>query len=174
MATVGAAGFAAGVVVLGARKLAMQGMTAIAGDWFRQLKVEHKLAEALFETGLRTKTHETGKRTAILAHLAYALLKHGLQEETVIYPALRAVDEGEAAKALAAEHFDIKSYLHNLAEMPKDDPMWIQLWGSFHKLVKHHVREEEEEIFPKFYKRMTPKQNRHLTAAMNREGVKLA
>ncbi len=171
---IAALGFATGMAVLGARKLAMQGMTAIAGDWFRQLKLEHKLAETLFEAGLRTTPNETGKRTAILAHLAYALLKHGLQEETVIYPALRDADKGSTAKALAAEHFDIKTYLHDLSEMDKDDPKWIKLWDKFYGLIKHHVREEEDVVFPGFHERLSGKQNRHLTAAMNREGIKLA
>lgn len=167
-------GFVAGMAVLGARKLGMQATTAIAGDWLRQLKLEHRLAETLFEAGLRTKSHETGKRTLILAHLAYALIKHGLQEEAVIYPALRDDGKTGAAKTLAAEHFDIKTYLHDLAEMPKNDPRWIEIWTAFYKLIKHHVAEEEQDVLPAFHDRLSPKQNAHLTRAMNREGVKLA
>ncbi len=174
LAGVAAAGFAAGVAVLAARKLGMQATTAIAGDWFRQLKLEHRLAEALFEAGLRTKSRETGKRTLILAHLAYALIKHGLQEEAVIYPALRDDGKNGVAKSLAAEHFDIKTYLHDLAEMRKDDPRWIEVWSAFYKLIKHHVAEEEQDVFPAFHERLSAKQNAHLTRAMNREGVKLA
>lgn len=168
------AGVGIGVALLGGRKVGMQLTTAVAGDWFRQLKAEHRMAQGLFELGARTKDNETGKRTAILAHLAYALLKHGVQEETVVYPTLREYGRNKTAVDLADEHFDIKTYLHRLSEMAKDDPRWIRLWNEFHELVDHHIREEEEDVFPPMHAALTPKQNRHLTLAMNREGVKLA
>ena len=132
------------------------------------------MAEALFELGLRTHPNETGKRTAILAHLAYALTKHDIQEANVIYPALRDDGENSEAKKLAAEHFDIKTYLHDLALLRKDDPQWIKVWNAFYNLVKHHVREEEEEVYPGFHERLSGRENRRLTLAMNREGIKLA
>lgn len=175
LAGVAAVGFVAGAAVLSARKAAMQATTALPGDWFAQLKTEHRLAETLFDALLKTKDHETGKRTALFAKLSYALLKHGLQEETVIYPALR--DSGGAngsAKHLASEHFDIKTFLHELSETPKDDPRWIATLRAFNDLVRQHVREEEEEIFPPFHEQMSDEDNRHLTRAMNREGIKLA
>lgn len=173
-AGIAAIGFAAGVGVLNARKLGMQATTAVAGDWFAQLKAEHRLAEALFEAGLKTRDRDTAKRTAILAKLAYALTKHALQEEAVIYPALRGADRSDAAKDLAAEHFEIKTFLHDLSEMEKDDPLWLPTWSRFHDLVKEHVGEEEQTVFPAFHGANSTRENLRLTAAMNREGIKLA
>jgi len=174
LAAAAAAGFVAGVAVLGARKAAMQGMTAIAGDWFAQLKAEHRLAETLFDLILETREHETGKRTALFAKLTYALVKHQLQEENVVYPALRDADQATAAKHLAAEHFDMKTYLHELQEMAKDDPRWLKKLYQFRRLVLDHVKEEEEQIFPAFHDRLSDEQNAHIGKAMNREGIKLA
>lgn len=176
LAPIGAAavGFVAGVALLTGRKAGMQATTAIAGDWLRQLELEHRQAEFLFKLGSKTKEHQTVRRTAILGHLTYALLKHGLQEETVIYPALREAGVADEPSKLAAEHFEIKTYLHRLAETPRNDPRWIRDWNDFHELVAHHVREEEDEVFPGFHERMSSRQNLHLTLAMNREGVKLA
>ncbi|MBV8594580.1 MAG: hemerythrin domain-containing protein, partial [Caulobacteraceae bacterium] len=82
LAVAGALGFTAGVAVLSGRKLGMQMTSAVAADWLRQLKIEHRIAEGLFKAGLKTKPHETAKRTALYGHLYYALLKHGVQEET--------------------------------------------------------------------------------------------
>lgn len=174
LAMAGVAGFAAGVAVLGARKAAMQAMTSVAGDWFATLKADHKLVEKLFELVNKTEEHDTAKRTLLLAKVTYALVKHTLEEENVIYPALRGVDQEMAAKHLAAEHFDIKTYLHELAEMPKDDPRWMATMRSLQTLVKSHVREEEQDIYPAFHAKMTKEQNTHLTLAMNREGIKVA
>ena len=174
LAGAAALGFVAGAAVLGGRKLAMQGMTAIAGDWFAQLKAEHRLAETLFDLILKTEEHETGKRTALFAKLTYALVKHQLQEENVVYPALREADQGKEAKHLASEHFDMKTYLHELNEMAKDDPRWLNKLAQFRKLVLEHVREEEEQIFPPFHEQMSAEDNAHISKAMNREGIKLA
>ena len=170
----GALGFAAGVTLLSGRKLGMQMTSAIAGDWLRQLKLEHRMAEGIFRAGLKTKPHETGRRTGLYAHLYYALLKHGLQEETTIYPALRQGGDAAAADHLAAEHFQVKTYLWRLHETRPDDPAWIGLWASFHELIARHIAEEEERVFPAFHERMARRSNRHLTLAMNRQGVKLA
>jgi len=170
----GAVGFTAGVALLSGRKLGMQMTSAIAGDWLRQLKIEHRMAEAIFRAGLETKPHETARRTGLYAHLYYALLKHGLQEETTIYPALRQGGDAASADHLAAEHFQIKTYLFRLHETRPDDPNWIGLWASFHELIARHVVEEEERVFPAFHERMSRRSNRHLTLGMNRQGVKLA
>ena len=174
LAGAAAAGFMAGAAVLSARKVAMQATTAVAGDWFAQLKAEHKLAETLFDLIEKTQEHETGKRTALFAKLTYALVKHQFEEENVIYPALRDADPDGAAKHLAAEHFDMKTYLHDLSEMAKDDPRWIRKLGEFKTLVLEHVREEEDKVFPPFHDKLSPEDNTHITKAMNREGIKLA
>jgi hemerythrin superfamily protein len=174
LAGAAAAGFVAGAAVLSARKVAMQATTAVAGDWFAQLKAEHRLAETLFDLILATREHETGKRHALFSKLTYALVKHQLEEENVVYPALREADQATAAKHLAAEHFDMKSYLHELNEMPKDDPRWLAQVRHFRRLVLDHVREEEEQVYPAFHGRLSPEHNAHITRAMNREGIKLA
>lgn len=168
------AGFVAGVALLSGRKLAMQATTAVAGDWFAQLKAEHRQVEALFKAVHLTKDKDVAKRTALLAHIAYALLKHGVQEETVIYPAMRGAQDEAPAKQLAAEHFDIKTYLHELSEMDKDSPKWMKKLKVLEDLVAEHVREEEDELFPALRARLSAEENAHLTKAMNREGIKLA
>lgn len=170
----GAVGFTAGVALLSGRKLGMQMTSAVAGDWLRQLKLEHRMAEAIFRAGLKTKPHETARRAGLYAHLYYALLKHGLQEETTIYPALRQGGEAASADHLAAEHFQVKTYLFRLHETRPDDPAWIGLWASFHELIAKHVADEEERVFPAFHERTSRRANRHLTLSMNRQGVKLA
>jgi iron-sulfur cluster repair protein YtfE (RIC family) len=167
-------GIVTGVALTVARKIAMQMTTAIAGDWRRQLEAEHRLALALFDIGAKTKPEQTARRTAVLAKLSYALVKHGLQEEMVIYPAARQHGSSTSAQHLAAEHFDIKTYLRRLADMSKGDPQWIRIWTEFQQLVSGHIAEEEQVFFPRLHAQMTPDQNRSLTWAMNRQGLKLA
>jgi hemerythrin superfamily protein len=174
MAGMAALGFVVGVAALGVRKVAMQATTAVAGDWFAALKADHKLVDALFGLLLKTGEHETAKRHLLFSKIAYALAKHQFEEEHVIYPALRDGGGAETPKHLDAEHFDMKTYVHQLLELPKDDPRWIKKVASLHHLLQAHVREEEEIVFPALHDRLSSKENAHLTRAMHREGIKLA
>ena len=174
LAVAGAVGFVAGLAALSARKAATQAVSAMSGDWFAALKAEHKVVDRLFSLACATKDNETAKRTALLAKIAYALSKHALQEENVIYPAIRDSDQGVASRELAAEHFDMKTYLHELDRLEKDDPRWLGKLKAFRKLVKEHVRQEEEFVFPELRDRLPAADNARLTREMLKEGAKLA
>ena len=170
-----AVGVLVGLLLNPARKVAWQGHEALAGEWDSVLKQEHRMVEAAFEMVMVTDSSETARRAALFKKINWALLKHGTQEEVVIYPALRAVaTEEEAARHLYEDHADIKTLLYRLATMPKDDAMWLAKMGELQALVLRHAREEEEEIFPRFKERLSPEMNRKLTLDVHREGVRLA
>jgi len=169
-----AVGFIAGVAANHARKAAIQGIEATKGDWFEVLKAEHKLVDGLFDKILATGDNETLKRTKLLLALEQALGKHALQEEDVVYPHLRMVGIEAESKALSSEHADIKTYLHELEQTPKDDPKWLARVREFQTLVRHHVQEEETEIYPRFKEKLSAEENGKLTARMHLEGMKLA
>lgn len=172
-----AVGFVAGLAAHSARKLAHQGAEIAltkGGDWLDVLKLEHKMVDTLFEQLLKTQDHETKKRTALLLGIKQGLTKHGLQEEDVVYPALREAGIETEAKELYSEHADIKTYLHELEQKPKDDPSWLERVRAFHTLIQHHVREEEDEIYPRFKAKLTKDQNAKITKRMHVEGLLLA
>ena len=175
-AGVAALGFVAGMFAVPARKLAHQGLeTALSkNDWFGILKLEHAAVNTLFEQLLQTDETQTKKRTALLLAIKQGLTKHALQEEDVVYPALREAGIEADTKELYAEHADIKTYLHELETKPKDDPHWLERVRSFHSLIQHHVRDEEDEIYPRFQSQLSEEQNSRLTKRMNVEGFLLA
>jgi hemerythrin superfamily protein len=169
-----AVGVMAGIALSAGRKVAMQGAEALHGDWFEILKAEHRMVDKLFEQLLQTSDNQRVKRTLLLGKIAHALSKHAMQEEMVIYPALKAANSNGQAMHLYEDHAQIKIFIHDLQEIHKDDPLWIERARAFHKCVMHHVREEEDEIFPTYHGRMSPQQNRHLTLMVHKEGLKLA
>lgn len=174
LAGAGAVGFLAGVATGGARKLAAQAVTTTGhADWLEALKSEHRQADMVFDLLEQTTEADVGKRKAGVQKLEYALTKHGVEEENVIYPALREADQEAAAKHLYSDHADIKTFIYELKEMPKDDPRWLPRLRAFHALVKEHVREEEEEIYPAFKAKMTEEQNARLSKSMQAMGVKV-
>ncbi len=170
-----AAGVLLGLLLNPARKVAWQSGEALAGDWVGVLKAEHRMVQAAFEAVLDTSAEEPGKRAALFKKINWALLKHGVQEETVIYPALREVaTEEEKAKHLYEDHADIKTHLYRLQKMDKSDPQWIVVMRDLRDIVERHIREEEDEIFPRFRDRLSSSENRRLTLNVHREGVRLA
>jgi hemerythrin-like domain-containing protein len=169
------AGAAVGLAANAGRKLFVQ-MTSggAAGDWFEAVKVEHQLARGIFDKIEATDDSQTGARSTLLAKLKYALTKHALEEENVLYPALRQANHAHDADHLGDEHGYVKTYLYELETMPKDSPEWLARVRDFRTMIESHMREEEDEIFPRFRKELSDDQNARITAMMNKEGFKFA
>lgn len=167
-------GIALGLLAALGRKAAVQAPTALAGDWATALAAEHKVALALFDKLEATEPGATAKRAALLAQLKHALARHALEEENVIYPALRQTGRTAEADELNAEHGYVKQYLYELENSPKGTPEWLAKLRQFRSEIEDHMREEEDKLFPALRGELTDEQNKALAAAMNKEGFKLA
>ena len=168
------AGVAVGLAANYGRKLVMQTPAFVSGTWDEALKNEHAMTLALFDQLEATSDDATTSRTGLLMKIKYALSKHALQEENVIYPALREANEAHDADELNGEHGYVKTYLYELENMAKDSPEFIARVKSFRTLLEGHMRMEEDRVFPALRAKMSDEQNRKLTLAMNKEGLKLA
>ena len=102
------------------------------------------------------------------------LSKHAMEEENVIYPALREIGEIDAADALNKEHGYVKQYLYELTELPKNSIEFLPKIARFRADIEEHMNEEERNLFPTLKARLSPEKNKELTAQMNKEGLKLA
>ena len=169
-----ALGLVAGLAIPQARKLAMQGPSLAAGDWKDALIAEHRLVEKLFDQLLATDEGEMLKREALLTKLAYALNKHAIEEENVIYPALSEAAFADQAKHLAGEHLEAKTFVYDLRRISSKDPQWLGKARELWTRLEAHMREEEDEIFPAFHGALSSEENAKLTAMMNWEGLKVA
>jgi hemerythrin superfamily protein len=169
-----AAGAALGIAANFGRKFLVQATSASTGDWADALTAEHAATLALFDKLEQTDDSQTTQRTHLLKQIKYALSKHAIQEEMVVYPALRQANFASDADHLGEEHGYIKTYLYELDNMAKDSPEWIARVRDFRTLLESHMREEENEIFPSFRSRMSDDQNAKITALMNKEGFKFA
>ena len=169
-----AAGVAVGVAAMIGRKIVVQAPTALAGDWDAALAVEHAAIIKIFDALETTTIKNTGKRTMMLAQLKHALAKHALQEENVIYPALRDAGQTEAADGLNQDHGYVKQYLYELENCPKSSEQFLGILRKFRTDLEKHVRQEEDQLFPALKAQLPPEMNKKLTIAMNKEGFKLA
>ena len=169
-----AAGAAFAIAANLGRKLAMQGMSAAAGDWDDVLAAEHEATLALFDKILATDDSQTTKRALMIKKLAYALDKHAHEEEHVVYPALRAANDAHDADLLEGEHGYVKTYLFELSEMDKGSSDFLPKVREFRDMISRHAKMEEEEVFPRLKQGLTEEQNSHITSLVNKEGFKMA
>jgi len=174
IAAAAVAGAALGVAANYGRKMVVQGMIGASGDWVDALRAEHDMVRALFDKVEATEDGQTWVRAHCLTKIKNALGKHALEEENVIYPALREANVAHDADALNGEHGYIKTYLYELDTMPKEGSAWLDKVREFRSMLEEHMRMEEEQVFPAFRASLTEEQSARLFAAMQREGMKLA
>jgi len=169
-----AGGAALGVLAMLGRKAAVQTPTLMAGDWADGLIAEHKIVLKLFDAIEATDDKASGRRTMLLAQIKHLLAKHALEEENVIYPALREAGKVAQADELTREHGYVKQYLYELENMPNTGPAFLEKVRKFRTDIEDHMREEENDLFPALRAQFDAAKNKHLTVAMNKEGFKLA
>jgi hemerythrin-like domain-containing protein len=113
------------------------------------LKQDHRaVAEALEE--FDTAAHEEKQE---IAHRICRMLEvHTQMEEELLYPAARDVLDSDDAHLVAearVEHASVKDLIAQIEARQEVDEQYeakVCVMGEF---VKHHVKEEETELFPK-------------------------
>lgn len=168
------AGAALGVAAMLGRKAAVQAPSALAPDWAEALAVEHRAVLKLFDAMEATPDAAVGRRTMLLAQLKHALTKHAVEEENVIYPALREAGEQAGFDELSREHAMTKDFLFRLDQMAKDSPAFMTTLREFRQEIADHMRDEEQDLFPKLKAQLDEATNKQLFTAMNKEGFKVA
>ncbi|HVM10827.1 MAG TPA: hemerythrin domain-containing protein, partial [Acidimicrobiales bacterium] len=122
------------------------------------LKQDHGNVEELFhrfETCEPGDTVEMGRiRDKVIEHLA----KHSQIEEQVFYPAVRAkLGDENAFEVLEGleEHHVVKQTLSELEKMSPAHDRFRAKMTVLIESVRHHVKEEEEELFEKVRENFT-------------------
>jgi len=117
------------------------------------LKRDHDDVDKLFSQYEDIKDgDDDADKELLVAQICDALTVHAQIEEEIFYPAARrALDEDEGKDLLdeaAVEHQTLKDLIARLEAAPTDDPLYDAGVKVLSEYVKHHVREEESELFP--------------------------
>jgi hemerythrin-like domain-containing protein len=134
------------------------------------LKRQHREVERLFSRALKSDNARARQnaRDAIIQ----ALQEHTEIEESVFYPAVREVGTKKAEEMVGEayeEHHVVKLVL---AELPKLDPNADNFDAKMtvlKELIKHHVEEEEDEMFPMAERRLGDERMSELGEQMDSE-----
>lgn len=125
-------------------------------DAITMLKEEHADVEKLFKRfeglGPRAKKSKADIADKVIA----ALSQHAVIEEAVLYPAARErLSEDDLVLEALEEHHVVKWVLSELDGMTPDDERFTAKFMVMAENVRHHVKEEEGELFPKLRKAFT-------------------
>lgn len=121
-------------------------------DAITLLTTDHKEVKAYFAQYQQLVDQQAeSKALTSLAHtICLALLVHAQIEEEYLYPPLRKIFESaELINEAAVEHTTVKYLIDHILSSDRRDALYDAKVKVLAEYVEHHVREEEDEIFPK-------------------------
>ena len=120
-------------------------------DALALLKADHEAVSELVDKYEKGKERMEDEKKSELAHkICEELTIHARIEEEIFYPALREASE-EAEGALneaAVEHASIKNLVKQIQDDSPESEEFDAKITVIGEYVKHHVKEEQGEIFP--------------------------
>ena len=117
------------------------------------LKHDHDEVDAMFKQFEEIKDNgDDAEKEQLVAQICDALTIHAQIEEAIFYPAARRALQEKGQDLLdeaAVEHQTLKDIVGRLEMAPTSDPLYDAGVKVLSEYVKHHVKEEENELFPK-------------------------
>lgn len=122
------------------------------------LKQDHRTVQALFKQFEKSGDGAHKQKQAIAAKIIKELSIHAAIEEQFLYPAARAVDSKLDDQVLEAleEHHVAKWTLDELDQMKPEDERFDAKMTVLMESIRHHIEEEESDLFPKLEKKLAP------------------
>lgn len=122
---------------------------AKAIDAVKLLKQDHREVEDLFEQFEAADEDEQGE---IAERVCQLLTVHATIEEELLYPAAKEAFESEEEDDLVneaeVEHATAKDLIAKIEAMTPQDESFKATVKVLSEYIKHHVKEEEAEMFP--------------------------
>lgn len=114
---------------------------------------DHRKVQKIFKDFESEKDHK--KRKAMVEEACNELTMHADLEEQVFYPFLREKNPeefGDLLNEAKVEHASAKDLIAQLSAMGPEDELFSAKFTVLGEYVSHHVKEEEDELFPKIIK----------------------
>ena len=117
------------------------------------LKQDHRMVEELFDQFERVKDNDEEAAAEIIESACAALQIHDRLETEIFYPAIREQDEDDELEDVLneaeVEHESVRELIEKIEAMEWEDEKLHASFTVLSEYVKHHVKEEEQEMFPK-------------------------
>ena len=117
-------------------------------DATAMLRADHKVVSDLFAE--YEKTESTTKKKRLVSEICTELSVHAQVEEEIFYPAVkRALNDKELVPEATVEHATLKDLIAQVEGVAPGGEMFDAKIKVLSEYVKHHVKEEHDEMFPK-------------------------
>ena len=112
------------------------------------LRADHALVAGLFAD--YEKARSSSRKRALTQRICTELSVHAQVEEEIFYPAVkRALKDKELVPEATVEHATLKDLIAQVEGKQPDGEMFDAKIKVMSEYVKHHVKEEHTEMFPK-------------------------
>lgn len=112
------------------------------------LKADHKAVDELFKQYEKTRSDD--KKMKLVTQICTELSVHAQVEEEIFYPAVKAaLKDHELVPEAIVEHASLKDLIAQVSDKRPDGEMFDAKIKVLSEYVKHHVKEEQNEMFPK-------------------------
>jgi hemerythrin superfamily protein len=120
-------------------------------DVIEILEHDHREVEEMFselET-LRGEVTDEAKerRKALVDQVTIELVRHSVAEEVIVYPEVEDRVSSEEAEHAREEHAEAEETLKRLEKLDADDPDFEDELTTLMKEIRHHIEDEEGQMF---------------------------
>jgi hemerythrin superfamily protein len=127
-------------------------------DAIDMLMEDHKRVQKLLKAFEKVERDEGAAVRDVVESACIELQIHSMLEEEIFYPAVRSqvaeedADSQDLLNVAEVEHEAVDELIAKLQELEPDDPMYCAHFTVIGEYVKHHIKEEEKELFPQVKK----------------------
>jgi hypothetical protein len=126
-------------------------------------EVEDMFAELESLRGASTD-EETSRRKTVTEQVTIELVRHSVAEEVLVYPKVEDKVSAQEAEHARKEHAEAEETLHRLEKLEADDPAFDQELATLMGEIRHHIADEEGQMFAHMRQVIDPEELRKLGA----------
>jgi hemerythrin superfamily protein len=135
-------------------------------DVIEVLEHDHREVEEMFQEleSLRgaSSDEERKRRKELTEDVTIELVRHSVAEEVLVYPAVEGKVDSDEIEHAKEEHAEAEETLAKLEKLDADDPRFDDELAELMKEIRHHIEDEEGQMFTQMRERMDPDELRTL------------
>ena len=121
-------------------------------DAIALLTEDHKAVQKIFKEFEKLKQNDGSdeEKSELVLRACQELTVHAQIEEEIFYPAVRdGIDDDDLMDEAEVEHASAKDLIAQLESMEPGNDLFDARFTVLGEYIDHHVKEEQEEMFPK-------------------------